>query len=145
MPHPSPRLNGKIIAAVLLYVALGIAGDLTLRYAMRQVPPPTSISIAEIGRLGAYVASSTQVKIGIALLALNFTALLALLSFLDVSIVGPARAISYLFLTLLAWLILGERVTPLRWAGVALITAGVAVILSTAHGSQAPTPHDAGA
>lgn len=140
----APILNGKILAAVLLYVAFGIAGDLTLRGGMRQVPPPAAFSTPEIARLAAYVASSTQVKIGITLLALNFTTLLALLSFLDVTIVGPARAISYLFLTLLAWLILGERVTPLRWAGVALVTAGVAVILSTANGPRAPARYDPG-
>lgn len=130
------RLNGRLLLAVLAFLLLGVAGDLTLKHAMRQIPPPAEFSLPEIGRVAAYVGSSLQVKAGIMLLALNFAMLLAVLSCMELSVVGPARALSYLFLTVMASVVLHERVPPQRWAGVALITIGVAVILSTARSAK---------
>lgn len=132
MPAIPARVSGRMLLAVLVFLALGVAGDLTLKHAMRQIPPPARFDAQELGRMAAYVAGSLQVKAGIALLALNFAMLLAVLSCMELSVIGPARALSYLFLTVMAALVLRERVPPLRWAGVALITVGVAVILSTA-------------
>lgn len=127
-----PQVGGRMLLAVFCFLVLGVAGDLTLKHAMRQIPPPADFSFAEIARVAGYVGSSLQVKAGIALLALNFAMLLAVLSCMELSVVGPARALSYLFLTLMAFLVLRERVSLQRWAGVGLITLGVAVILSTA-------------
>lgn len=132
MSGSPPRISARMVLAVLLFLALGVAGDLTLKHAMRQIPPPESFTLAEIGRVASYVGGSWQVKAGITLQALNFAMLLAVMSCMDLSVVGPARALSYLFLTLMASVVLREQVSPQRWAGVALITVGVAVILSTA-------------
>lgn len=40
----------------------------------------------------------------------------------------PLTAIEYVFVTLLAVVILGEVVPPLRWAGIALVVLGVTLI-----------------
>jgi len=65
---------------------------------------------------------------GIGLLALSFFSLLALLSWKDVSFVIPATAASYVTGAVGARLLLGERLTPLRWAGILFVTLGVALV-----------------
>ena len=125
------RFDWKLLLAVAVYLALGIGGDLLLKHGMGQMPALRGFTPAEVARMLRYVFSTPQVGLGVALLTMNFLMLLAVLSSADLSVVGPARAISYLFVTLMAYLVLGENVTPLRWLGVLLITAGVGMILTT--------------
>ena len=66
--------------------------------------------------------------IGIALMAVGFFSLLMLLSREDVSFVVPATALSYAVGALGARFLLGERVSKVRWAGVLLVCAGVALV-----------------
>jgi drug/metabolite transporter (DMT)-like permease len=53
---------------------------------------------------------------------------LTLLSRADVSLVLPLTAVDYVVVTILAQYLLGEVVTPIRWAGVGLIVAGVGLL-----------------
>ena len=50
------------------------------------------------------------------------------LSWSPLSATQPFNALNYLFTALLARFILGERVEPARWLGIALIVAGVIII-----------------
>jgi len=52
-----------------------------------------------------------------------------MLSLANVSFVFPATALSYAVGTLGGKLFLGERVTPQRWVGVALVCVGVALVV----------------
>jgi drug/metabolite transporter (DMT)-like permease len=61
-------------------------------------------------------------------MALSFYSLLVLLSWKPISFVIPASALSYVVGTLGAKYILGEQVSAARWAGVALVCAGVALV-----------------
>jgi len=65
---------------------------------------------------------------GMALMTLAFFSLLALLSWADVSFVVPATALSYVVGALGAKLLLGERLGPMRWAGILLVSIGVAIV-----------------
>src|SRR2546427_12889618 len=69
---------------------------------------------------------------GVPLMALSFYALLVLLSWEPISLVIPASALSYVVGTLGAKYMLGEQVSPARWAGVVLVCAGVALVASGA-------------
>jgi drug/metabolite transporter (DMT)-like permease len=61
-------------------------------------------------------------------MALSFFALLAVLSWADVSIVVPATALSYVAAAFGAKYLLHEDIAPLRWAGVLLVCVGVALV-----------------
>ena len=50
------------------------------------------------------------------------------LSFADYSFVQPASSIAYAVVALLGYMMLGERISPLRWAGIAVICLGVFVV-----------------
>jgi drug/metabolite transporter (DMT)-like permease len=67
--------------------------------------------------------------VGVPLLALSFYSLLLLLSWEPISLVIPASALNpYVFGTLAAKYVLGEQISPARWAGVTLVCAGVALV-----------------
>ena len=66
--------------------------------------------------------------IGFGLMTLSFFALLAMLSWEDVSFVVPATALSYAVGAFGAKFFLGERVNTARWVGVALVCIGVALV-----------------
>jgi hypothetical protein len=104
------------------------AGELAVSHAMKQ--------LGELGRFSprsilAFLRRALRVPwfwAGIALLALGFFSLLALLSWAEVSFVIPAAALSYVAGALGAKFLLGERLTPLRWAGIILVALGVALV-----------------
>src|SRR2546426_3440071 len=75
--------------------------------------------------------SSPWLLLGVALQATFFVMYLTLLSRANVSQVLPLTAIDYIVVALLARLLLAEPVTPARWAGIALIAAGVALVSRT--------------
>lgn len=66
----------------------------------------------------------------IAFLAISFFAFLELLQMADLSFAVPASAASIVLETILARLILKERVRWQRWCGTALVAAGVVLILT---------------
>lgn len=126
-----PALDFKTIGCVAFYVSLGVAGDLLLSRGMRCMPPFSGLKLSEIFRFLRYIATTPMVLGGVGCLALNFASLLAMLTWADISVVGPSRALSYLLLTLLARTVLGEQVSPRRWLGVWLVSAGVLMVLLT--------------
>ena len=78
--------------------------------------------------LGRITAASGIVWVGVGLLALFFISYLLLLSWADYSYVLPASAAGYAIVPLLGYTFGGERVSPLRWSGVLLISAGVMMV-----------------
>ena len=119
----------KMVFGLAIYLGFGLAGQLVLSHAMKQMDAVTGTETHEALRLARYVGTTPQVWLGVFLLAINFAMLLSLLSKADVSMVVPASAASYLLLTLLAALVLRETVSVQRWMGVALSSAGVALVL----------------
>jgi len=136
------RIDAKTLIVVMVYVACGVAGDLCLKDGMRQMPPMDGVSLGEIGRMFQHVGSTPVVLLGVLFLSVNFGMLLWVMSLADLSVVGPARALCYLLLTVFAWGALGEHIPTLRWIGVALITVGVGLVLST-HSAPEETTEDA--
>ena len=72
------------------------------------------------------------VALGASLLILWLLSHMALLSWADLSYVLPVTAIGYVLVALAAKIFLHEHVSPWRWAGIALIVAGVTLVSQTA-------------
>jgi drug/metabolite transporter (DMT)-like permease len=68
------------------------------------------------------------VALGVVLLILWMTSRMTLLSWADLSYVLPVTAIGYVLVALLGHLLLNEQIPVKRWAGIALIVAGVALV-----------------
>jgi drug/metabolite transporter (DMT)-like permease len=72
------------------------------------------------------------VALGVIMLIVWTFAHMALLSWADLSYVMPVTAIGYVVTAFAGRFFLGETVSPLRWAGIVLITAGVTLVGRTA-------------
>jgi len=68
------------------------------------------------------------VAAGVALMILWMLSRMALLSWADLSYVLPVTSIGYVLIALAGKIMLNEQISLKRWAGIALIMAGVALV-----------------
>ncbi|HXX22919.1 MAG TPA: EamA family transporter [Terriglobia bacterium] len=111
-----------------IIVLSGTGGDIAVTHAMKRIGEVNNFAPrALLGVLRRFL-QSRWAWLGIALMALAFFSLLALLSWADVSFVVPATAANYIVGGLGAKFLLKERVSKARWAGMLLVAAGVAMV-----------------
>lgn len=113
----------------------GAIGDTLLSRGMKDFG---AIPLREIHHVVAAVANP-YVFIGIFFLLAFMACYLNSLSWADLTYVLPATSIGYVFIALLAHFFLHEHVSPLRWLGIMLISAGVGFVA----GGPALTPQPA--
>jgi uncharacterized membrane protein len=124
------RLHLKTFLMILVMIIAGPLGNLMLAKGMKNIGKVTTkiSSPGELVHVLARILSSGTIWLGIASLLTFFVAYMLVLSWADYSYVQPASAIAYGVVALLATLLLGEVVSPLRWAGIAVICLGVFVV-----------------
>lgn len=110
-----------VLAGVTVFAA---AGDSMLSHGMKQAG---SISLDHLQGV-IYAVLNPWVAVGIVLLLAFFAAYMTALSWADLTYVLPATSLGYVLLALVAKFLLHEQVSPLRWGGIALITAGVGFV-----------------
>ena len=81
-----------------------------------------------MGRIAATLALKKHSILAIVCMAISFFAFMSLVSQADLSFAVPASAASFVFETILARLVLRERVDAKRWMGAALVAGGVALL-----------------
>ena len=81
--------------------------------------------------------SSAPVIVGGLLLLMFFALFLSLLSWADLSYVLPMISSCFVVSALLGYLVLGERISVVRWAGIALVSFGVLLVGRTGPSSDA--------
>jgi len=118
-----------VLAGVAMF---GSAGDSLLSRGMKEIG---NISMTHLQTLLLAVRNPWVVS-GIVLLLAFFAAYMTALSWADLTYVLPATSIGYVLLALIAKFALHEQVTPARWLGILLITAGVGFVA----GGPAVTP-----
>jgi drug/metabolite transporter (DMT)-like permease len=121
----------KTMIIVLIAAALGGTGHVFLSKGMRPVGDLTEAPSARLGGMVTRAIANPWLILGVALQASFFFIYLVLLSRADVSLVLPLTAIDYIVVAVLAQYMLGEIVTPVRWAGMGLIVAGVGLLSRT--------------
>ena len=110
---------------VLLGVAaFGAVGDTLLARGMKSFG---SVEPSQIVHLLSAVLNP-WVFLGIFFLLAFMSAYLSALSWADLTYVLPATAFGYVFIALIARFLLHEHISPLRWFGILLITAGVGFV-----------------
>ena len=121
----------KTHLCLAIVVLANAIGNLMLGYGMRQVGDISSYSPAKLVTSGVAAMANPWVLGGVALLTIFFAAHAIVLSWADLSYVLLVTAVGYGFVALLSWTVLDEHVSAARWAGVAVITAGVMLVGST--------------
>jgi len=111
-----------------IVVLAGTAGDLAVTHAMKQIGEVKSFSPRALLGVMWRALKSKWIWLGIALMTVAFFALLAVLSWAQVSFVVPATAANYVVGAAGARFLLKERVSQTRWVGLLLVAAGVALV-----------------
>jgi drug/metabolite transporter (DMT)-like permease len=117
--------NALFVAIVVL---TGTSGELCMSHAMKQLGEVHDFTPRAIFSVIGRAFRLGWMWLGFGLMALSFFALLALLSWADVSFAVPATALSYVVGALGAKFFLGEHVNRKRWIGVLLVCVGVALV-----------------
>ncbi len=121
----------KTHVLLLLIVVSNALGNVVLGYGMQQVGSIASYSPLALVTAGLAAMRNPWVLAGVALLLVFFIAHAIVLSWADLSYVLLVTSAGYVVVALLSWSLLGETITSLRWAGTALIAAGVMLVGST--------------
>jgi len=118
----------KLLLILLVGLAFESIGVVLLKKGVAQIGELKAISAGEVVRVVKDGASNPQILAGVFFEALFFGCLVFLLGKSDVSFLWPLTGLSFVFATFAAIWFLNERVSGLRWTGVALIMAGAALI-----------------
>jgi drug/metabolite transporter (DMT)-like permease len=122
------RLQLKTIPLILISIILGPLGNVFLGKAMKSAGSLTSGRILDLVPIASRALMSGYIWLGIACLLIFFVVHMLLLTWADYSYVQPATSLSYVSITILSYLLLGEVISPLRWLGVTVICLGVFVV-----------------
>lgn len=112
----------------MISIILGPLGNVFLGKAMKSVGSLTSGRVLDLVPIASRILTSSYIWLGVACLLGFFIVHMLLLTWADYSYVQPATSLSYVSVTMLSYLILGEAISPLRWLGVAVICLGVFVV-----------------
>ena len=125
MPN-GPVMTDMRTALILLFVVMtGTGGEIALTHAMKRVGEVHRFSPASILRFVGKALRSGWLWLGVGLMALAFYGFLTMLSWYPVAFVMPATSLGYIVGPLGAKFLLRERLSPIRWAGIACIFCGV--------------------
>jgi uncharacterized membrane protein len=118
----------EVVLLVLIVIA-GTSGELCMSRAMKTIGEVKDFRPMSLLRVIVRAMQVGWMWIGFFLMVVAFLALLGALSMENVSFVVPVTAISYAAGALGGKIFLGERVSPQRWAGVALVCLGVTLVI----------------
>lgn len=131
-------LRTKTYVLLVLMVFFGSFGDTLLGKGMKQVGELNSATPAALAEFFQRALTTPAVWLGIGSLLLFFLSYMVVLTWADFSYVLPASAAGYAVVPLLGHLLLGEPVSPVRWAGIAMICLGVFLVGNTPPRTTAP-------
>jgi uncharacterized membrane protein len=118
----------RLVFFIAIIVISGTAGDICVSHAMKRIGEVTSFNPRIVLPMLARAFRIGSMWLGVALMTVAFFSLLAALSWADASLVVPATALSYVAGAFGAKFVLGEKIAPIRWAGVLLVCVGVALL-----------------
>jgi len=121
-------LQKKTYALLASMVFFSSLGNVLLSRGMKQTGEIVDFSPAALASTFVKTFTNGSIWLGILSLLVFFVSYLLLLSWADFSYVQPASAIGYAFVAVLGYFMLGEFVSPMRWAGVLVICLGVALV-----------------
>ena len=110
-----------VLAGITVF---GTAGDSLLARGMKEIG---GISLHHLHSLLLAILNP-WVAVGIVLLLAFFASYMSALSWADLTYVLPATSLGYVLVALIARFGFHEAISPTRWLGIALITAGVGFV-----------------
>jgi multidrug transporter EmrE-like cation transporter len=121
-------LRFKTYLLISMLVFFGPIGDLLMSKGMRRIGTAPSWNPSVLLHYVFQVFTSPIIWCGTLAMIGYFIAYTVVLTWADYSYVQPASALTSGMAALLGRYVLGETVTPLRWAGIAIVCLGVLII-----------------
>jgi len=118
------------IVLILIDVLFSVAGQLILKRGMMEVGEINAAFFSNpLAGVWRMFTTTPYVILGLAMYVVGAFIWLIVLSRANLSYAYPMVALTYVLVPLAAWLLLNEPpIPPLRWAGMALIIAGVILV-----------------
>ena len=116
------------LALLVISISISIAGHVTLKSAMDHLGAIGSAQLSSPGGTIARAAAEPRLWGGLLLFGASALFWMVVLSRVPLSVAYPFVGISYVAIVAIARLVLGERVPPVRWAGVAVVALGIAIV-----------------
>ena len=123
----------RIAFFLSIVIFAGTGGEILVAHGIKQIARRRPVTRPAIIHLMGQTVRPGVMWVGLVLQAIAFFALLALLSWADVSFVVPATALNYVVGAAGSAIFLRERVNRVRWAGVLLVCLGVSVVFASEH------------
>jgi drug/metabolite transporter (DMT)-like permease len=124
-------LHFKTYCMLLIMIVFAPLGNVMLGKGMKNVGTVATWAPSELLHIALRVLLSGYIWLGVASLLTFFVAYMLILSWADFSYVQPASSVALLVVALLGYFYLGERISPLHWAGIVVICLGVFVVGNT--------------
>jgi drug/metabolite transporter (DMT)-like permease len=125
MTEPS-RFPARLVVGLGIAVATDTALQLLWKTGIADLP-----DVETIADILAAVAQAPIFILVVALMAIQLVNWLRVLDHADLSYAKPFTSLSYVTVSILSVLVLGERIAPLQLVGVAVVVAGVWCVAST--------------
>jgi drug/metabolite transporter (DMT)-like permease len=127
------RGRAVLIGFILLSVALAATAQLTLKHGMNQVTREGKVplNLAQPVDMVRRVGLNVSVMAGLVIFVLSAAVWLVVLSRASLSFAYPFASLTYVLILLFDRFILDQPISGLRYAGVALIIAGLLLISRT--------------
>ena len=123
-------LNGIAVKHVLLLgllVITQVLGDIWLSQGMKLFGE-VDFALETVVQLIGYLFTSPWIWLGVGTLIVSLLCYMSAISRLDLSYVLPMHALTHVLNAFLAWLILHESVSGLRWLATIIIAVGVFIV-----------------
>ena len=123
-------MTPSFLAWVLVGVIVGstVTADILQTIEMKRHGEVSDFRPGRLARMFAKLLGRPFLVMTVLFMALSFFAFMKLLTVADLSFAVPATAVSFVVETILARLLLKEKVELKRWAGVGLIACGVLLL-----------------
>jgi len=109
-------------------VGATVLSDLLQSFEMKRHGEIEDLSPGGIGRVLVALARKKFLVLAVFFMAISFFSFMTLVSVADLSFAVPATALSMAVETILARVVLKEHIDKWRWAGAALVAAGVLLL-----------------
>lgn len=126
--HLEMRINMFAFVLVIVCVILGALGQVSMKNGMNQIDKIHGIKELTNSKTILNIIGNKYVIVGLFLYFFAAFLWLAALSTLDVSFMYPLLSFAYVITAIGAFVFLGENVSVIRWAGIALVVVGCLLI-----------------
>lgn len=113
---------------VLICVLAGAIGQISWKVGMTEIGKINSIGDLLQLKTIWNIFTNSYILLGILLYGMSVFLWLGAMSTFDVSFMYPLLSLGYVVAAILAFIFIGENVTLMRWAGIALVMAGCFLI-----------------